>query len=143
MRLWIRSVADIAPADRRAESVGIVSGGASVGWVIGPLLGGFLYDRWRYEVPFGLSIALAVLALLVAALTVPETHASSLNSRSAATPAGKPEASASLLSASRAGLLNLPGPLATFAVLLAVSFGVMFAWAFIEPQLMFYAPGKE
>jgi MFS transporter, DHA1 family, multidrug resistance protein len=33
----------------------------------------------------------------------------------------------------------LPAPLPTFFLLMLVSFGVMFAWAFIEPQFMFYA----
>jgi len=54
-------VADIAPVDRRARYVGVVNGGASLGWVIGPLIGGALYDRWGYVVPFGMSVGIAAL----------------------------------------------------------------------------------
>jgi MFS family permease len=39
-------VADVAPADRRPQWIGILSGGASIGWIAGPILGGLLYDRW-------------------------------------------------------------------------------------------------
>jgi MFS family permease len=34
---------------------------------------------------------------------------------------------------------TLPNSLSTFSILLAISFAVMFAWAFIEPRFMFYA----
>jgi MFS family permease len=130
-------VADIAPADRRAQDIGIVNGGASAGWIIGPVIGGFLYDRWGYEIPFVLSIAMALVTLGVALLAVPETHTASTRLQPAS-PA-RSQARASLFSALRAGLSDFPRPLRTFAILLAVSFVVMFAWAFIEPQFMFYA----
>ena len=55
-------ISDLAPADRRAQWISIVSGGSAFGWIAGPLIGGLLYDRWGYAVPFMLSIALAALA---------------------------------------------------------------------------------
>jgi MFS family permease len=127
-------VADVAPADRRAQYVGVVNGGASLGWVIGPLIGGFLYDRWGYVIPFGMSVGIAALALVLAGLTVPETHV-----------AGLPLGTGSVASAPRRGLSTYlrpyqgSGRLQALAALLLIAFGVLFAWAFIEPQLMFYA----
>jgi MFS family permease len=127
-------VADIAPVDRRAQFVGVVNGGASIGWVIGPLIGGFLYDRWGYVVPFGMSVCIAALALILAAFTVPETHA-------AARPLGTPSGASAPRSSLSAYLkpYRASGRVQPLLILLLIAFGVLFAWAFIEPQLMFYA----
>ena len=127
-------VADIAPVDRRARYVGLVNGGASLGWVIGPLIGGFLYDRWGYVVPFGISVGIAALALILAGLTVPETHAVV---RPLQRPHGAGTPRRSLSAYLRPYLAS--GRLQPLVVLLLIAFGVLFAWAFIEPQLMFYA----
>jgi MFS family permease len=123
-------IADLAPEKRRAQWISIVCGGSSFGWIAGPLVGGLLYDRWGYEVPFILAIALASLALLTAFITVSETR-----SAEAARPALGLK---NLLPSPRALRSALPSSLPTFGILLAVSFGELFAWAFIEPQAMFY-----
>ena len=123
-------IADLAPGDRRAQWISIVSGGSAFGWIAGPLLGGLLYDRWGYEVPFMLSIALAALTLLAAFLTIYETRP--------ADPSRPSLRLKNLLPAPGPMSSALPSSLLTFSILLAVSFGVMFAWAFIEPQAMFY-----
>lgn len=118
-------VGDLAPLERRGQWIGIVNGGASAGWIAGPLLGGQLYDRFGYVVPFAASIAMAAGALLLALVFIHETH--------------KPVPSSSQTSGSWAqGLRALPAR-PTISLLLLISFGVMFAWAFIEPQLMYYA----
>ena len=67
-------VGDLAPKNRRAQWIGIVNGGAAAGWILGPILGGMLYDRYGYVVPFATSIMMTVGALLLAALLIPETH---------------------------------------------------------------------
>jgi MFS transporter, DHA1 family, multidrug resistance protein len=132
-------VADLAPAERRAQWIGIVNGGASVGWIAGPLLGGVLYDRWGYGVPFLVSIIMAAITFTTAFLTVPETHNIS----------GRPIAEAERRRRySKPGNLkpslttfreSLPKSLSAFIILLSIYFTVMFAWAFIEPRFMFYA----
>ena len=118
-------VGDLAPENRRAQWIGIVNGGASAGWILGPLLGGLLYDRFGYVVPFGASIAMAAGALLLAAFQIHETHK----------PAGRPGLPRP---AWMFGLPALPAQ-PVFLLLMLITFGVMFAWAFIEPQFMFYA----
>ena len=126
----ISSVGDLAPQDRRARWIGIVNGGGSVGWIIGPLLGGILYDRFGYAIPFIVSIVLAMSALLLAVFLVPETrtHSALPNQPCLVWKAGFQSLRAAL-----------PHSLPTFFLLMLISFGVLFAWAFIEPQFMFYA----
>jgi DHA1 family multidrug resistance protein-like MFS transporter len=119
------SVGDLASENRRAQWLGILSGGASVGWIIGPLFGGLLFDRFGYVVPFAVSILMAVGALLLAVFLIPETH----------TPAARLDQPPSIRI--HGWQVLLVGR--TFILLMLVSFGVMFAWAFIDPQFMFYA----
>jgi DHA1 family tetracycline resistance protein-like MFS transporter len=121
----IGSVSDLASENRRAQWIGIVNGGASAGWIAGPLLGGLLYDRFGYVVPFAASIATAVGALLLAVFLIPETY----------TPSAHP---IHLRSTQLHRLQAFPAKPTVF-MLMVISFGVMFAWAFIEPQFMFYA----
>lgn len=119
----ISSVGDLASDDRRAQWIGIVNGGASAGSIIGPVLGGLLYDRFGYAVPFAVSIGIAAAALMVAVLFISETHrpAAHLGNRSA-----RPKG------------FRTWAVTPTFLILMFISFGVIFAWAFIDPQFMFY-----
>jgi MFS family permease len=117
-------VADLVAEDRRAQWIGIVNGGASAGWIAGPLLGGLLYDHWGYVVPFAAAIGLALVTLIMAVVMVPETH-----------PGAQAERRDGPAVSLRGSLKSLP----VFVTLMAVSFVIMFAWAFVEPQLMFYA----
>jgi MFS family permease len=118
-------VGDLAPENRRAQWIGIVNGGASAGWIAGPLWGGLLYDRFGYVAPFSASIAMALSALLLAVFLLHETH----------TPVAHPSHSHSAWAHGLQALLARP----VFFPLMLITFGVMFAWAFIEPQFMFYA----
>ncbi len=123
-------IADLAPSVKRAQWISIVSGGSAFGWIAGPLVGGLLYDRWGYQVPFILSIGLAVLVLMIAFFTVGETRPPE-----GARPALRLK---SLLPAAGSLRSALPSSLPAFGILMLISFGVMFAYAFIEPQAMFY-----
>jgi MFS family permease len=128
-------VADLAPDDRRAQWIGILNGGASVGWIVGPIIGGMLYDRWGYTVPFGASIALAAFTLLFAFIIVPETRPATDVSA-----AGKFSHRLKEIPTSFKSIRSiLPKPIHIFIILMIISFMVLFAWAFIEPELMFYA----
>ena len=119
------SVGDLASENRRAQWIGIVNGGASAGWIIGPLFGGLLYDRFGYVTPFATAIAMAVGALLLAVFLIPETYTHS--------------AHPSHLRMAWMHDIKAFASQRTFLLLMLISFGVMFAWAFIEPQFMFYA----
>ena len=117
-------IGDLASQHRRAQWIGIVTGGASVGWILGPPFGGLLYDRFGYVVPFSASIAMELGALFLALFLVPETY----------TPSAHPGGFRLSWPRGFQALSALPA----FYLIMLISFGVMFAWAFIEPQFMFY-----
>jgi MFS family permease len=117
-------VGDLAPENRRAQWIGIVNGGAALGYIVGPELGGLLYDQFGYLMPSAVSIGMAAGALLLATFRIPETY----------TPAAHP---GPLLSAWKQGWQALPARF-TLLLLMLISFGVMFAFAFVQPQFMFY-----
>jgi len=133
-------VADLAPTERRAQWIGIVSGGASVGWIAGPVLGGMLYDHWGYQVPFIAAIMMAAVTFVTALLIVPETRKNLY--RPVVRKTGQGQAhfwQGNLRPSLRIFRKSLPKSLSNFVVLLSICFAVMFAWAFIEPKFMFYA----
>ena len=128
-------VANIVPEEERARWIGIVMGGYSAGLIFGPVLGGILYDSWGFAAPFLVSALLATLALVAAALLVPETrtrevrHREALRSRRASAPAKGGEESF---------WASLPRPLYILATLLFLDFVEAFAFVFVEPEMVFY-----
>ncbi len=128
-------VADIAPEDKRARWVGIVSGGFSIGWILGPTLGGFLYDSMGFEAPFIISAISALITLIIAYIMIPETRTKEIIRRDTL----RSRRVAKLASTEKESFWDtLPRPLGSFSVLLIILFILYFAWTFFEPQLMFY-----
>lgn len=130
-------VADLAPTDRRGQWAGMVSGGASFGWIAGPILGGVFYDRWGYSAAIGASMVMAGVTLGLALVGIPET-------RREERWVGQGKRGVSLggwnwKAAWEGARGALGGQVGALGGLMAVSFAVMFAWAFIEPSFMFYA----
>jgi DHA1 family tetracycline resistance protein-like MFS transporter len=123
-------VGDVAPDEGRAGWIGVVSGSAAAGLVFGPVLGGVLYDLWGFAAPFGLSAALAAIALGTAAAGLPETR--------------RTGASVGAAGAARSGSATgarprPPGrPLRVFLILLLLDFTGAFAAALVQPVLAFY-----
>ena len=128
-------VADITPENKRSRWLGYVTGGAAVGWVLGPVMGGVLYDAWGFEAPFLLSAGMGLLAFAAAAVLVPETRPRVARQRAALRRRRTAGLAATQAESYRA---TLPRPLSAFGVLLFISFTMFFAWAFFEPRLLFY-----
>jgi len=130
---------DLAPKDRQAQWISFISGGASFGWIAGPIAGGMIYDRWGYSAALIVSIIMAIITFIVAILFVPESRLGTEHSSSRT----EHSATNNIPKSIKIFLLNLrstlPHSLSTFIVLLFIFFAVLFAWAFIEPQFMFYA----
>jgi len=130
-------VGDVAPADERARWIGVIGGGTAAGFIVGPVVGGLLYDKWGYGPPFLASIGIALFTLLIAFFAIPETYTreerrrENLTQKRAAKLAPQTGTAVSFMA-------SLPRPLLAFGVLLSVSFSMVFAWFFIEPQLPFY-----
>lgn len=121
-------VGDLMPENQRARWVGILSASYAAGFIFGPLLGGILYDGWGYAAPFIISALLGTMAFIAAIIFVPETRIGNL----------KPLA----FSRPRIALRGkdwswLPRPLTMLAALLLIDFAVVFAFAFVEPQMIF------
>ena len=134
----IGTVADLAPKDHRAKWIGIVSGGASFGWIAGPILGGVLYDHWGYQAAVLISILMAVATFLMALFALPRVPRNR-HEASAEVETKQPGLQVSTRSTWQSLRGGLSRSLPALIALLFISFAVMFAWAFIEPQFMFYA----
>ena len=128
-------VADVVPEKERAQWVGIVMGSYGAGLIFGPVVGGILYDGWGFAAPFITSAVMAVIALIAAIVMVPETRTpkvrrrEELRSRRVSVSAPMAEAS---------WWASLPRPLYVFGTLLVLDFVGVFAFAFVEPQMVFY-----
>ena len=128
-------VGDIMPEKERGRWIGIVMAGYGAGFVFGPVLGGVLYDSLGFAAPFIISAVLALFGLIAAAIFVPETRPASVRHRDALrsrrAKAMQPEQSHALWKA-------LPRPLSIFFTLLFIDFIGAFAFAYVEPQMVFY-----
>jgi len=121
-------VGDLMPEKERGRWAGIISASYAAGFIFGPLIGGILYDGWGYAAPFVISAILATAALVAAAIFVVETR-----------PAGSRPITPSQprFSLRHGDLTWLPRPLTMLGTLLIVDFAVVFAFAFVEPQMIF------
>jgi MFS family permease len=122
----LAATADIAPPELRAKWIGYVSGGISIGLIIGPTIGGVLYDAFGFAAPFVVSGVMALIAVVLVIFIVPETR-----------PALVPE---TIDGPSRSGFgdiwRNPPRPLGVLLVLLLVEFVWTFAWVATEPAML-------
>ncbi len=126
-------VADLVDEDERGKWIGIVMGGYGAGFVLGPVLGGLLYDSWGFAAPFIVSAILGAIAFVAAFLLVPETRTAEVRHRDQLR-ARRTTATQSKETFRQ----SLPRPLTVFGTLLLVDFMASFAFAFVEPQMVFY-----
>jgi multidrug resistance protein len=128
-------VSDVVPKNQRAQWVGIVMGSYGAGLIFGPVLGGVLYDTWGFAAPFLASAAIALVALIAAAIMIPETRTPEVRWREKL----RNRRATALAPAKKESLWgSLPRPLYLFVTLLILDFVLVFAFAFIEPQMVFY-----
>ncbi|HEV2581572.1 MAG TPA: MFS transporter [Ktedonobacteraceae bacterium] len=122
-------IADLAPEDHRTRWVAVIMSGYAVGFTFGPVIGGFLFERWGFIASFGVSALLDLLALCVACVIVPETREAAIRHLQPLVVAGSGQYE---LAAS------IPRPRSYFVALLLLDFIATFGMAFIEPQMVFY-----
>lgn len=70
-------ILDLAPKARLTEAYGIAQIVANIGWVIGPLLGGYLFASFSYAWLFALSVLMSVGCLILILATLKESYAGS------------------------------------------------------------------
>jgi MFS family permease len=109
--------------------------GYGAGFILGPVVGGLLYDWLGYAAPFVASALMAALAFFAAAILVPETRTPEMRNREKL---WKRREGEKALATQESLWGSLPRPLRVFAVLLLVDFIMVFAFAFVEPQMVFY-----
>ena len=128
-------VADIVPEDQRGKWVGIVMSSYAAGFIFGPVIGGVLYDGWGFAAPFVASASLASIAFIAASILVPETRTREVRRRE-----DLRQRREAATAPTQAGSFwaSLPKPLYMFGTLLIVDFVIIFAFAFVEPQMVFY-----
>ncbi len=66
----------VHPADQRGRAMGIMAGGFAAGAITGPAVGGVLFERMGYGLPFVLIFLSAVILALVSAKALPEGYTS-------------------------------------------------------------------
>ena len=66
-------IADLYGEDERGRAMGLAMGGSSLGFIIGPLVGGWLYEIGGIRMPFLVVAALAAIDLVVFASVTPAT----------------------------------------------------------------------
>ncbi|HEX2173684.1 MAG TPA: MFS transporter, partial [Dehalococcoidia bacterium] len=126
-------VGDLVPEHRRAKWAGIIMSSYGAGFIFGPAAGGLLYDAFGFAAPFVASAGMGLAALLFALVKLPETRPVRV----------APVAAAAEGRAGRIGSLwaSLPRPIYVLAMLLYFDFVGMFAFAFVEPPLVFHIYG--
>jgi DHA1 family solute carrier family 18 vesicular amine transporter 1/2 len=66
-------IADLYGEDERGRAMGLAMAGSSLGFIIGPLLGGWLYELGGIRLPFLVVAGLAAVDLIVFASVTPRT----------------------------------------------------------------------
>ncbi len=66
--LMMTTLSERMPANKVGLGFGILNGAAPLGLSIGPLVGGWIFDRWGFQVLLGMDVVL--LALVIVALSV-------------------------------------------------------------------------
>lgn len=131
-------IADVSPPEERGRWIGYVTGGSAIGFVVGPPLGGALYDLWGLAAPFLTAVSLSFIAFMIALILIPETG----NFETHELNPGKNKTIGTSTSSKFTYLKSLqnavPRPYSTFIMLIVISFIAVFAWRFVEPQFHFY-----
>ena len=124
-------VGDLFPQEERARWVGIVSASYMAGFIFGPAIGGFMYDAFGFGAPFTISAIIATIGFVTVLVLVPETRPRHIRDQERRR---KVEATEK-----ESFWASLPRPLTLFGALLLIDFIIVFTFAFVEPEMVFYA----
>ena len=132
----ISMAGDLMPQTVRGRWIGFMTGWSALGFVIGPPLGGWLFDRWGLFAPFWIAAATNALAFLIAFYLIPDTTPQDQRPlKSQVKTTSEKAGRITRLSTFR---ITIPRPYHTWVMLGSISFIAVFAWRFVEPQFHFY-----
>ena len=66
-------IADVTPPQERGKAFGLIGAAFGLGFIIGPVVGGILGDRFGYAAPAFVALAIATLNLIAVYLFLPES----------------------------------------------------------------------
>ncbi|HEX4206943.1 MAG TPA: MFS transporter [Ktedonobacteraceae bacterium] len=125
---------DMVPEHKRTHWVGIIMAGTAAGFLIGPTLGGWLFDHWGFIAAYGVAALFNIAALLVVLKMIPETGGASTKDKYVSSDAQPLDVAQKYLP------FTLRSPQWRLLVaLLLLEFIMAFIMTLIEPQLMTYA----
>jgi MFS family permease len=132
----ISMIGDLTPQAERGRWIGFVTGWSAIGLVLGPPLGGWIFDHWGLPAPFLAGAATNTLAFLIALWFIPDTiHGLKMPSESSR---GTASDKAGMMPHLSPFWMAIPRPYYIWVMLGIISFVAVFAWRFVEPQFHFY-----
>jgi len=66
-------IADVTPAEERGKAFGLIGAAFGLGFIIGPVIGGLLGERFGYSAPAFVAMAIALINLVAVYLYLPES----------------------------------------------------------------------
>ena len=129
----IALVSDIVPEDQRAKNIGMITAGAGIGLVAGPVLGGFFY-KVSLQFPFLISAMLGIFTVIWGKFVLPEGKILTKVSNS--------EVTSSLLkriqNKFKDQISSIPNPRYVFLLFILVDGSQILSWMIVEPGFSFY-----
>jgi len=132
----ISMIGGLAPQSERGRWIGFVMGWSAIGFVLGPPLGGWIFDQWGLAAPFFAGAVAQTLAFLVALWFIPDTV--SKRARESECTLGSATERAGILRRLSLSWTPIPRPYQTLIMPGIISFLAVFAWRFVEPQFHFF-----
>ncbi len=132
----ISLIRDLTSQEERGRWIGFVTGWSALGFVIGPYLGGRIFDHWGLAAPFFVGAIAHATSFLIVLWRIPD-----LSSNQGKDLDGNPRSSMEergifpFLSQSQS---SIPQHTCSIIMLGVISFLAVFAWRFVEPQFHFY-----
>jgi MFS family permease len=132
----ISLIGDLTTQEERGRWIGFVTGWSSAGFVIGPYLGGWIYDHWGLAAPFFVGAIAHAISFLIVLWLIPDLSSNQgkeldNNPRSSMNERGIFPFLSRLQS-------SIPQHTRSILMLGVISFLAVFAWRFVEPQFHFY-----
>ena len=134
-------IADLYGPEERGRAMGLAMAGSTLGIIIGPVMGGWLYEIGGMRLPFLVVAAMAVIDLVVFALVAPRTHGSGASASIRRVLTHRPVAITALVVVAGGGTIAMLEPIIplvmhTRAGLGPAAIGTLFGIAAVASTLM-------
>lgn len=126
-------LADVVPERQRTRRISLILAGHAGGMALGPVLGGFLLQRWGTAAPFGTSAFLNLVVLCFVCTMLPRISPARIHHLEVV-----PRRQALTRKRVELMILSLMLPLSFLAGLLVLDFVSAFGRTFVEPQQALY-----